>query len=168
MTQEKSTQIQNLEAQPPIGIPTTDWKGVKRIMRFTFTQGAASGPVGSTAELVRLPAGNVRVLLDECFMHRTAFGTSPLRTLDIGWQAYSKPVGTAVDADADAFVDGLNVGSAGEGLWGASSQGSGSGAEADKSFLIESKSGVTIQATVGGGSIPANAELTGYVTYVQD
>ena len=166
MTQEKSTQIQNLEAQPPIGIPTTDWKGVKRIMRFTFTQGGANGPVGSTAELVRLPAGNIRVLLEECHMHRTAFGASG--SLDIGWQAYSKPDGTTVDADADALVDGLNVVSAGDGLWGASSQGAGSGVDADKSFLIESKSGVTVQATVAGGNIPAGAKLTGYVTYVQD
>ncbi len=166
MTQEKSTQIENLEAQPPIGIPTTDWKGVKRIMRFTFTQGGTTGPVGSTAELVRLPAGNVRVLLEECYMHRTAFGTSG--SLDIGWQAYSRPDGFAVDPDADAFVDGLNVVSAGDGLWGASPQGSGTVVDADKSFLIESKSGVTVQATVAGGSIPAGAKLTGYVTYVQD
>ena len=165
MTQEKSTQIQNLEAQPPIGIPTTDWKGVKRIMRFTFKQGGIAGPVGSTAELVRLPAGNVRVLLEECFMHRTAFGSG--RTLNIGWQAHSKPDGTAVDAGVDAFVVGLNVASVGEDAWGASPQ-LGSGVDADNSSLIESKSGVIIQATVAGGDIPVGAELTGYVTYVQD
>ena len=167
VTNEKSSQINNLEAQPPIGIPSTDWKGVKRILRFTFTQGAAAGDANSTADLVKLPAGNIRVLLAECFMHRSAFGAS--RVADIGWTAYKTPEGADVAADVDAFVDGLSVASAGQALWSAASQGAGAnGSGLDKTFLIQSRAGVTVRATVTGGTIPAGATLTGFITYIQD
>ena len=167
VTNEKSLQINNLEAQPPVGIPSTDWKGVKRIMRFEFTQGAAAGDIGSTADLVKLPAGNIRVLLAECWMHHSAFGAS--RTLDIGWTAYKTPEGVDVDADADAFVDGLSVATASDELWGSANQGaSANGLGLDSTVLVQSFSGVTVQAVVAGGTIPAGATLTGYVTYLQD
>ena len=166
VTQEKSSQIANLEAQPPVGIPTTDWKGVKRIMRFTHTQ-SVQGDAGSTVDLVKLPAGNIRVLLSECFMHHSDFGTG--QSLNIGWTAYTEPDGAAKAADADAFVVGLDVAApASAGFWSASPQGAGSGVTLDQTFLIQSKAGVTVQATVLGNPIPLNATLIGYITYVQD
>lgn len=165
MTQEKSTQIQNLEAQPPIGIPTTDWKGVKRIMRFTFTQGPNNGPAGSTMELVRLPAGNVRILAAECLITHDLFGAG--RELDIGLRAYSQPDGTAIPEDADALVNGINVAAAGTQFWTADPLGVALD-QPDDSGLIRSKSGVSVFATVLNNTIPAGTKLTGYVTYVQD
>ena len=167
VTNEKSLQITNLEAQPPVGIPSTDWKGVKRVMRFNFTQGSNAGDATSTADLVKLPAGNIRVLLSECWMHRSAFGAS--RVLDIGWTAYKTPGGADVVADPDAFVDGLSVASAGDALWSGANQGaSANGLDLDSSVLVQSRAGVTVQAVVAGGTIPAGATLTGYVTYIQD
>ncbi len=165
VTNEKSTQIGNLEASPPVGIPTTDWKGVKRILRFTFTQGSAAGDIGSTAELVKLPAGNIRILASECYMHRSAFGSG--RTLDIGLRAYSTVDGTAVAEDADSLVDGLSVSSAGAALWSAATLGTAVDG-LDNSAFVQSKEGVTVFATVLGGTIPADATLTGFITYVQD
>ena len=168
VTNEKSLQVNKLEAQPPEGIPTTDWKGVKRILRFEFTQGTDPGDAGSTADLVKLPAGNIRVLLAECFMHRSAFTGG--RTLDIGWAAYKTPEGADVAADPDAFVDGLDVALAGDALWSEANQGAGgvNGLGLDSSVLVQSRSGVTVQATVAGNTILPGVTLTGYVTYIQD
>ena len=170
VTNEKSTQVTNLESSPPVGIPTTDWKGVKRILRFTFEQGEtaetpAAGDPGSTAELVKLPAGNIRILTSECYMHRSAFGSG--RTLDIGLRAYSTVDGTAIAEDADSLVDGLSVSSAGAALWSAATAGAAVDG-LDETAFIQSKEGVTVFATVLGNTIPAGAKLTGFITYVQD
>ncbi len=167
VTTQNSTEYGNLIALPPVFNPTTSWKGVKRIMRFSFTQSGA-GDANSLVNLARLPAGNIRVLLTECFMHNSDFGTGI--TLDIGWTAYTEPDGTAKAADADAFVDGLDVATAAAAaLWSASSQGSGSGVTLDKTFLLSSRAGILVQAIVlGAGGIPDGATLTGFMTYVQD
>ncbi len=170
VTNEKSTQVSNLEAQPPVGLPTTDWKGVKRIMRFTFTQGSNAGDAGSTAELVKLPAGNIRVLTAECNMHRSAFGSG--RTLNIGHRAYQEPsgpggTGADVAEDDNAFLSALAVATAGAALWNAGTLGAGVDG-LDQSAYISSREGVMVYATVAGGTIPVGATLTGYVTYIQD
>ena len=167
VTTQNSTEYGNLVAEPPVGIPTTSGKGVKRIMRFSFTQSGA-GDANSLVNLARLPAGNIRVLLTECFMHSSDFGTGI--TLDIGWTAYTDAEGNAVAADADAFVDGLDVSTqAATVLWSGEAQGTGSGVTIDKTFLLSSRAGILVQAIVlGAGGIPDGATLTGFMTYVQD
>lgn len=167
VTNEKSTQYANLTAQPPVGNPTTDWKGVKRIMRYTFTQGGAAGDANSTAELVRLPAGNIRVLAAECNMHRSAFGSA--RTLDIGFRAYQTvaPSPVQVAEDEDAFLDGLAVSAAGVALWSAGTLGA-AFTGLDQSADFNSRDGIDVFATVKGGTIPSGATITGYITYIQD
>lgn len=159
MTQEKSTQIENLEAQPPIGIPTTDWKGALRIMRFEFRQGGVAGVAGSLAELVKLPAGNIRVFLHLSRVNFGAMGAG--RTMDVGWLAYETPGGTAVVADPNGLDDGIGVASAGS----VAPTGTLGG---DETLLFESKSGVVLTAQVNDGTLPANATIGGYFIYVQD
>lgn len=159
VTQEKSSQITNLEASPPTFIPTTDWKGRVRAMRFTFTQGAAAGDAGSLAELVKLPAGNVRVLLYLSRLNFSAMGAS--RTLDLGWLAYANPDGTAVTADPNGLDDGVSVATAGNATPGGTVGG-------DETFLFQSKEGVTLTAQINDGTIPAAATIGGTIVYIQD
>ena len=163
ITQQQSTQMQALEARPPVGIPTTDWKGVKRILRFEFTQGAAAGDVGSTAELVRLPVGNTRVFLHESWLHHSAFGAA--RTLDIGWRAYRSADAQTPNQveDPNGLVAALDVST--EDFIRMSVTGTLGG---DDTRLFTAGAAASLFATVSGGTIPAGATLTGYFTYVQD
>ena len=159
MTQEKSTQIENLEAQPPVGIPTTDWKGALRIMRFEFAQGATQGAAGSLAELVKLPAGNIRVLLHLSRINHADMGAS--RTMDLGWLAYTEPDGTAVPADPNGLDDSVSVAAVGSFVPGGTLGG-------DETKLFQSKSGVTLTAQINDGTLQAAKTIGGTIVYVQD
>ena len=159
VTQQKSTQIQNLEAQPPVGIPTTDWKGVLRVARFSFAQAGEAGDAGSLAELVKLPAGNIRVLLSESFIAFSAMGAS--RTMDLGWLAYQTPEGVAQAADPNGLDDGVSVVNAGTVVPGGTVQG-------DETFLFQSKAGVTLTAQINDGNVGIGETIDGYFVYIQD
>ena len=159
MTQQKSTQIQNLEAQPPVGIPTTDWKGSLRFARFSFEQVDEAGAAGSLAELVRLPAGNIRVILGLSYVAFSAMGAS--RTMDLGWLAYETPEGVAMVADPNGLDDGVPVSGAGSVTPDGTVQG-------DETFLFQSKAGVTLTAQINGGQLGIGETLNGYFAYVQD
>lgn len=159
MTQQKSTQITNLEAQPPVGIPTTDWKGSIRLARFEFTQTTENGAAGSLAELVRLPAGNIRVILGLSYVAFSAMGTG--RTMDLGWLAYETPEGVAQAADPNGLDDNVPVATAGNVTPGGTVQG-------DETFLFQSKAGVTLTAQINGGQLGIGETLNGYFAYVQD
>lgn len=159
LTAEKSVQLANADLLPDVKNQTTASRGKKRVEYFTFTQGAAAGDANSTADLVELPAGRKRILLTECYVAASAFGAS--RTLDIGYTAYRDFAGAAVVADVDALLDGRDVSSATGALLTVA-------AAADPTLLIESANAVVIQAKCLGGTLPAGATITGYVTYVTD
>ena len=158
VTTEKSDQITNAEASPRTGIPAYDWSGKLRIARFDFTQGSSAGDANSTAELVRLPTGRVRVYLVQSRITTSAFGSS--RTLDLGHMAYTDEAGDTVAADEDSL-------DAAQSVSGAASYVPIGTVGGEESYLFSSHSteGVTIIAKCEGGTIPAAATIKGYFVY---
>ena len=150
---EQSTQVSNVDATPPVMNDTYEDGGRVRAKRFNHTQSVA-GDATSTVDLVKIPPGKWMVHLDMSRIAFSAFGAS--RVLDIGHTGYTNPDGTAVAVAAAAFVNDLDVSGAGNakmtGVVGA-----------DEVFVINSKDGTTIQATVAGGTIPLAATLDGVV-----
>lgn len=160
ITTENSTQYANTVAEPRVMNPTHEAHGRMRIARFSFTQGAAAGDAGSTARLVRLPKGKVRVFLILSRVAHSALGAG--RTLDLGWEAYHADDGSGqVAADPNGLDDGVDVAGAGA-FTPAGTIG------ADETRLFASLDGVVITAQVNDGTIPAGATLDGYLVYVMD
>lgn len=155
---EQSTQVANATSTPPVMNDTYEDGGRLRAKRFNHTQSVA-GDAGSTVDMVKIPPGKWMVHLDMSRIAFSAFGAS--RVLDVGHTGYTKPDGTAVAAAAAAFVNDLDVSSAGNakltGVVGG-----------DETFVINSKNGTTIQAQVAGGTIPLNATLDGVVYVSSD
>lgn len=124
--------------------------GKVHLAYFSFTQGAAAGDANSTADLRKLPPGRVRIVGSMSHIAFSAFGAA--RTLDIGYTAYVDEDGETVAAVVDALVDGADVSAAGS-------------ANMSGNPLLESRAGVTVQAKVLGGTIPAGATLEGVIAY---
>lgn len=154
-TAQSSTEYTNATATP-VTIANPDQGGSIRYLPVTFTQSGA-GDASSTVDLAFLPAGRVRVIGPLCTLDISAFGAS--RTLDIGWTAYTDLDGAAVAADADGLDDGLDVSSA-------SAVPLGTVVGDGDTYMFESRDGVTLQATVLGGTIPDAATIKGFIAYV--
>ena len=159
VTQEKSDQITNQEAVPPVMSNVDTLRGKLKLMRFSFTQGVAAGDAGSLVELAKAPAGVVRLILPLSRIAVSALGAS--RTMDIGYLAYTDTNGDAVVADPNGLDDGVDVSSA----VAFSPIGTVGG---DETYLFESNGGLTLTAQVNDGTIPAGATVDGYIAYVQD
>jgi len=124
--------------------------GNVKLAYFKHTQTGA-GNAGSTVDLIRLPAGRVRVVGHLSRVAFSAFGAS--RTLDVGHKAAAQPDGTAIAADADVFAAAINVASAG-------------GAALGSFLLAETAGGIDVVAAVAGGTIPDGATLEGVIAYM--
>lgn len=161
VTNEKSAQVTNQDANPPSMNPAYDSGGKVKIQMCEFTQGAAAGDATSTMLLCRIPAGQGRILKKLSVLTWSAFGAS--RTLDVGYSAHTKRDGTAVSAGVDILEDGRDVSAAG----GAGVVlGAGTNADDAVVFTYDSKAPIDILATVAGGTIPAAATITGWIAYV--
>ena len=155
-----SEQVTKLDSVPAEPVNVNELHGKVRIARFDYTQ-AAEGAIGTVIELVKLPAGKVRILGKNSALYHTALGAGV--TLDVGWDAYkSQSDGSAVAADPDGLDDGLDVAAAGTKELCSVQVTDGA------SKLIDSQDGVTITCTIGGAVIPAAGELNGYICYVAD
>lgn len=151
------------------GSPLND-HGKLRVQFFDLPAITVAGDASSTVELCRLPPGPVRIIPDLCRLATSAFGSS--RTLDVGHRAYEKRdpymaggSATTEAEDPDAFIDGLDVATAVTG----SPFGAGLSAFGYKTkFDLYSKSGVTVFATVLGGTIPIGATIRGFIVYVYE
>lgn len=140
------------------GHPVND-HGKLRIQYFNLPATTVAGDATTTVDLCELPSGKVRILPALSRLNTSAFGAS--RTLDVGHREYQKrddPSADLEDEDADAFIDGLDVSSAVTG----NAFGTG------HKFDLYSKGGVTIFATVLGGTIPVGATISGYIVYVYE
>jgi len=156
-----SEQVTKLNAVPAEPLNVDESHGKVRICRFDYSQ-VAEGAIGTVIELVKLPAGRIRVLGNESSMYRSALGTGV--TLDVGWAAYTDFAGDAVVADPDGLDDGVDVAAA-----GTASLGSVAAVLAEAgSKVFESQEGVVINATIGVAVIPAAGKLKGYIAYVLD
>lgn len=149
VTTERSTLVQVQEGTIASILSTLGSSALRaQVMPFSFTQGAAAGDATSTAALVKMPAGKHKVL--GIAVVCSAFGAS--RVLDIGYEAHTNTAGAAVNADADAFKNDLDVSAAATSLIALNTD-------------MDSAAGYVVNATVAGGTIPAGATLAGWVLF---
>ena len=120
---------------------------------------AGTGDAGSLAELVRLPAGHVRLILPLSRVAFSALGSS--RTMDLGWAAYANHDGAAVVADPNGLDAAVSVSAAGS----VNPSGTVGGGE---TMLFSAQEGLTLTAQINGGTIPSGATLNGWFVYVVD
>lgn len=158
-TTENSTQYANTVATPPVKNPAYD-AGNARVFYFNHTQ-AAAGDANSLVNLVKLPAGKYRILLDQSVINCSDLGTG--NTLDVGYTAYTNANGTAVAADEDAFITAADVATAAATVYFSESR---AGAASDMTYLVDSTTEVVIQAKSETAGIPAAATMNGYITIV--
>jgi len=151
MATTNSTQYGNTVAVPPVMNAVNAEHGRVRVAAFDYTQ-AAQGSAGDDVNLVKLPAGSIRVL--SVYVAFSAFGAS--RTLDLGYGAIVElSDGTTTAADPDGISANTDI--------------SGAGAvTSTANKTISSTEGVIVSAQVNDGTLPAAATLNGYVLYVVD
>jgi len=159
VTTQKSTEYTNATANPVVQNAVHDYHGRVRIAYFTCDQDGA-GDATSSVALCSLPAGKVRVLLSSSNAYVN--WTTGSATLDLGWDAYTNTDGTAVTADPDGLVNGLNVDTVGYQNFGAGTTATGG------THLFESQGGVVLRATSQDTAIASGDDLVGYMMYVVD
>jgi hypothetical protein len=153
VTNQKSVEVTAIDAgKKNAGV---SYGGMLRKYDFTFVQATAAGDITSTAELIRLPPGRCEIILPLSYAQWSAFGAA--RLLDIGYAAYTGVDGVAVVAAPAAFDDDVDVAAAGGAVLG-----SDAAAATGKRFILQSRDGVSIIATVAGGTIIVGAALTGF------
>lgn len=150
MANQNSTQYANTQAVPSTMNDVCDEHGRARVRAFDFTQSGA-GADGDTVTWCTLPGGTTRIL--GVVVTTSAFGAS--RVIKVGHTGYTNLSNAAVAADDDAFMANTSVASAGTISSFATSK-------------ISSKTGLTVRATITGGTIPDAATLNGYVLYAID
>ncbi len=119
----------------------------------------AAADATSTIDLCNLPPGPLRLLPALSHFNISALGAA--RTLDIGHRAYfaRPPVNAQQAEDLAAIVANIDVSSA---LAGAVVN------AAVTKLDLYSLSGITVCAQINDAAIPANATMSGYLTFIQD
>jgi hypothetical protein len=138
----------------------TDAHGKFRAIYWKIVNGAAIGDINTMFEFGTLPPGAVRILPRLATMRCTAFGAA--RVMKIGTRAYRSVDGPTADQaeDDDAFSTGLDLSAA----LAVVPNPFGTVVK----FDLFSKTGVRVYGTVTGGTVPAAAELEGYLPYLYE
>lgn len=127
---------------------------VRRALKFTYTQGSAAGDDTSTLFFHKLPPGQVFFFPKTSYIRYTDFGGATV--LDVGYEAYTGMDGVTVVASPTAFDTDLDV----SGQAGVFALGS----DINTYFVeFNSKDGVGIYGTIGGGTIAAGAVVEGFL-----
>ena len=106
VTTQNSTEYAATLATPLVKASARSNTGKLRTLAFSFNQDGV-GDAGSIIVLGKLPAGRVKIIGGLSRFYCNIVASSA--TIDIGWQAYNDTSGTAVTADPDGMVDGLDV-----------------------------------------------------------
>jgi len=157
----KSEDLAGLDAQPKTLAHSFNRGKVVR-QHFRVPPLAVLGDAGTTIDLAQLPRGPVRLNLTTSRIFWSAFGAA--RLLDIGHRAYEAADGSIVAAVANLFDDDVDVSAAGNAALGSDFVLANFLAKTQR-FL--SAKGVTIFATVAGGTIPAGAIIEGWLDYTE-
>lgn len=123
--------------------------GKLRVIYAEVNQGAAAGDATSTWEIAKLPPGKVIVWPHLCKYRVDALGAA--RVMDIGHRAYISrgDAGQTTEAeDEDAFALNIDVSGATNAAFPATG---------GVAYEMWSAQGITLYASVAGGTIPANA-----------
>jgi hypothetical protein len=158
VTTQSSTEYTNATATPVTLNEANVYHGRVRIAYFTHDQDGV-GDAGSSVALCALPAGKVKVLLSSSNTYVN--WTTSSATLDLGWDAYTNISGTAVAADPDGLLDGLDVDAVGYQNFGADQVATGG------TYTFETQGGVVIRATSPTAMVDGD-DLVGYLLYVVD
>lgn len=148
-----SNELLNATLVPPVKNYGGDVGGEERFYHFKVVP-TVLGDAGSDADLIKLPPGRQRLLLRPSIIAWGIFGAA--RVMDIGYRAYEKLDGTTEAAVLNVFDDDVDVAAA-----GAAAMGSDYTPE-PKTFVFTSKTGVTLCATIAGGTWPIGITLEGY------
>lgn len=154
-----SEQVTKLDAVPSEALNVDESHGKIRICRFDYDQ-VAEGTANSIIQLVKLPAGRIRLLGSESALYHNL--TTGGVDLDVGWAAHKDFAGDAVAADEDGLDDNIDCETAGVETLGSVVIAEG------QSKVFESQEGVVITATVKTAVIAANDSLKGHIAYVLD
>ena len=161
VTTQNSTEYAATIATPLVKAGARSNTGKLRTLAFSFNQDGV-GDAGSIIVLGKLPAGKVKIIGGLSRFYCNIVATSA--TIDIGWQAYNNASGTAVTADPDGMVDGLDVDTVGyqtmEGNTAATKLLGGN-------HTFESRDGVVINALAIGALVDGD-DLSGVITYIVD
>jgi hypothetical protein len=164
VTTQESTECENAFTDLPKEMnPVSSWGGKVQLAFFTHTQSGA-GDATSSAALVKLPPGRVRVLLSLSSAYVN--WTTASATLDLGWDAYTGLDGAAVAADPDGLVDGLDVDT--ENYYTLRAATPAAIELLGGSKVFTSKDGVVIRATSTDVAIADGDDLVGWIAYVCD
>jgi len=149
----------NMLAVPAVPLAPIDHHGKIRIARFDYAQ-VAEGAIGTIIELVKLPAGRVRLLGRESALYHNLVTATV--DLDIGWAAHVDFNGAAVVADPDGLDADIDCETA-----GIITVGTVAAVLAEcQSKVFESQEGVVINATVQTAVTAAADTLKGHIAYV--
>lgn len=153
--------------KPPALVSTAVWHGRVRQAFVSHTQSGA-GDAGSSVALFKLPPGTVRLILPLSYLYVN--WTTASATLDLGWDAYTALDGTAVAADADGLINGLDVDTADVYGFEELTASAGAGATTANAYapVFTSRDGVVIRATSTDVALADASALAGVLTYVQD
>lgn len=152
MTTQNSTQYAAQTSNPPTTAEVVVSYAKVRYFRVNFTQ-TGVGSDGSTARLIKLPAGKIAYLQHLSRFKVSAMGSG--RTLDFGWAEYRDQDRAVVTASPDGIHTDADV--------AAASEISPGDALADGVKVFESFGGVTLTATIDNGTIPNAATIQGIV-----
>lgn len=159
MTTWYSDEMADIVAVPSVKLPVSDMTGKLRAAHFSWAKSAVAGEAGDVIEIVKLPAGRVRLLgLLSTIMQNF---TTASNTIDIGWKAYTDLDGVAVVADPNGLDNGINVEATGNIHIGTVL------VATNNEKLFESQSGVIITVT-SVGIIAALDSMYGTIVYVTD
>lgn len=159
ITFQKSDQITNGEATPIVMEGSHTLHGRLRVAYFKHTQSGA-GDMYSEVELVKLPAGTVRLLGLLSFLAHN--WTIALVDMQIGWKAYTDIDGNAVTADAAGLDADVDVDAA-----GTINIGSALAANAQQK-VFQSRNGITIYAQSLVAGLAVGDTVEGFLVYVLD
>ena len=132
------------------------YQNMNPLFAYRFALTAAAGIDGEVINLRFLPPGRFVVYPRLSYLQIDALGAA--RVIAIGTAAYTDEAGNAVGAAASAYDTGVSVASA-VNLQLGSSVAAGTGGI----FEYNSRSGITIQATITGGTVPAASKINGFI-----
>lgn len=153
-----STQITNLQAVPPVYTEADVSYGKLRLLPFTVTL-AAAADIGSTINLVQLPAGKVTVLAALSKVYNGAAGAGA--TVALGNAAYvdTTAAGGVTQAAATASIDTQRSVAAAGSYTPDGALNTTQGGE----ITFSSRNGVVLALTVAGATVASGTTFTGVI-----
>jgi hypothetical protein len=164
VTNQESVQYENIFTDAPANMNgVSTWGAKLQVMFFNHTQSGA-GDATSTINLVKLPAGRVRLItgLSRAYINHTT-GSA---TLDLGWRAYTDLAGATVAENLEGIISALDVDAVGYRSLESDVTALLADLGGTKEFL--SKSGVVIVAHSPTAVIAASSTIAGYLVYACD